>query len=152
MNYYTLSKSFSYTNAFYQEMYKASISYDGMTDEEIFFSDYKEYETGKTKYGIGCVNAYDENSARDMIERMAKVLSAKDTSMDMLLAQISIFHDDISITYLVPSNKAASEVLETAFGKNAAYDGHSYRFEPGMSRKRVLVPAITDALKSYPKE
>jgi manganese-dependent inorganic pyrophosphatase len=31
-------------DALYQEMYQASISYDGMTDEEIFLSDMKEYE------------------------------------------------------------------------------------------------------------
>lgn len=142
------------TDAFYREMYQASISYDGMTDEEIFFSDYKEYESGGTKYAIGCVNAYDEDSARDLAERMAKVLSTADTStgMDMSFAQIGIFHDDISITYLVPSNQAANEVLETAFGDDAAYNGTSYRLEPGISRKQVLVPAITDILESYPKE
>ena len=32
------------TDALYQEMFKASLSYDGMMDEEIFFSDYKEYD------------------------------------------------------------------------------------------------------------
>ncbi len=142
------------TDALYQKMYLASISYDGMTDEEIFFSDYKEYESGGKNYAIGCVNAYDEDSARDLAERMAKVLSTVDvsTGMDMSFAQISIFHDDISITYLVPSNEAAAEVLEIAFGDDAVYDGVSYRLEPGISRKRVLVPAITDILENYPKE
>ena len=47
-------------DAFYQDMYKAALSYEGMTDEEIFFSDYKEYESGGTKYSIGNINAYDE--------------------------------------------------------------------------------------------
>ena len=74
------------------------------------------------------------------------------TGMDMSFAQISIFHDDISITYLVPSNEAANEVLQTAFGKDADYDGVSYRLEPGISRKQVLVPAITDILTSDPKD
>jgi len=142
------------TDAMYQEMFLASISYDGMTDEEIFFDDYKEYESGGTQFGIGCVNAYDEDGARDMIERMSKVLPSAQasTGIDMLYVQISIFHDDISITYLVPSNEAAAEVLETAFGDDSVYDGISYRLEPGISRKQVLVPAITDILESYPKE
>jgi hypothetical protein len=89
-----------------------------------------------------------------MIERMSKVLPSAQasTGIDMLYVQISIFHDDISITYLVPSNVAAAEVLETAFGDDSVYDGISYRLEPGISRKQVLVPAITDILKSYPKE
>lgn len=38
------------------------------------------------------------------------------------------------------------------FGKDADYDGVSYRLEPGISRKQVLVPAITDILASDPKD
>ena len=142
------------TDALYQEMYLASISYDGMTDEEIFFNDYKEYERGGKKFGIGCMNAYDEAGARNLVERMKNVFSSVDApnGMDMSFAQITIFHDDISITYLVPSNEAADEVLEAAFGDDAVYDGVSYRLEPGISRKQVLVPAITDIMEAYPKE
>ena len=142
------------TDALYQEMFKASLSYDGMTDEEIFFSDYKEYEAGGKTYGIGCVNAYDEAGALALAARMKGVISSAKSSAgtDLSFAQISIFHDDISITYLVPSDEAADEVLKTAFGDAAAYDGTSYRLEPGISRKQVLVPAITDILEAYPKE
>ena len=43
-------------------------------------------------------------------------------------------------------------MLQTAFGKDAVYDGVSYRLEPGISRKQVLVPAITNVLESYPQE
>ena len=142
------------TDALYQGMYQASISYDGMTDEDIFFSDYKEYERGGKKFGIGCVNAYDEAGAENLVERMTNVFSsvAAPNGMDMSFAQISIMHDGISITYLVPSNKAAAEVLEAAFGDDAVYDGVSYRLVPGISRKQVLVPAITDILEAYPRE
>ena len=91
------------TTAFHQKMFQASISYDGMTDEEIFFDDYKEYESGGKKYGIGCVNAYDEDAAKDLCERMNKVLpgTLSSTGMDMAFAQISIFHDDIILRYVV---------------------------------------------------
>ena len=150
----SLLAGISDTDALYQELFLASISYDGMTDEEIFFNDYKEYERGGKKFGIGCVNAYDEAGAGNLVERMKNVFSSVDApnGMDMSFAQITIFHDDISITYLVPSNEAADEVLEAAFGDDAVYDGVSYRLEPGISRKQVLVPAITDILEAYPKE
>ncbi len=142
------------TDAFYQEMFKASISYDGMTDEEIFFSDYKVYEAGNKKYGIGCINAYDEATAADLTARMLRFLpSAKTTEgLDMAFAQISIFHDGISINYIVPSDEAAFEILKTAFEDRGTFDGTVCRMEPGMSRRKVLVPAITDLLEAYPKE
>ena len=142
------------TDAFYQEMYKASLSYDGMTDGEIFLSDYKEYENGGTNYSIGCINVYDEEDAKEMAERMKKTLpwTLRTTGMDMSFAQIGIFHDGISVTFLVPSDDEAKEVIEEAFGDRAVYDGTSFRIEPGISRKKDLVPAITDVLMGHPNK
>lgn len=142
------------TDAFYQEMYKASLSYDGMTDGEIFLSDYKEYESGGTNYSIGCINVYDEEDAKEMAERMKKTLpwTLRTTGMDMSFAQIGIFHDGISVTFLVPSDDEAKEVIEEAFGDRAVYDGTSFRIEPGISRKKDLVPAITDVLMGHPNK
>lgn len=142
------------TDAYYQEMYKKSISYEGMSDEEIFFSDYKVYEANGKKYGIGCINAYDEDIAKDLASRMKELYSSGiDTEgVDILYAQISIFHDDISITYLVPNNEEAGNIIEKAFKDDSKYvpvfDGISYRFEPGYSRKAVLVPALNAALEA----
>ena len=142
------------TNAFYAEMYKASFSYEGMTDEEIYFSDYKEYEAGGKKYAIGCIEAYDEETAADFVKRMNKTIppTVGPSGMDMAFAQISILHDDISVSYIVPANDASRDVIDAAFGDKAVYDGSAFRIEPGISRKRDLVPAITNVLESYPKE
>ena len=141
-------------DAFYQEMYKALLSYEGMTDEEIFFTDYKEYEIGSRKVSVGSINAYDEETARDLAARMRKTmpLTKPSTGMDMSFAMVSIQHDDISVTYLVPSDEAEEEVLKAAFENEAVYDGTSWRIEPCVSRKAAFIPAITDVLESYPKE
>ena len=141
-------------DAFYKEMFKASVSYEGMTDEEILLSDYKEYESGGKKFSIGCIDVYDEESAKDMIERMKKIVPSvlASSGMDMTFVQITIFHDDISVTYLIPSNEAAEEVIRTSFGDRGEFDGSVCRIEPGISRKKDLVPAITDILESHPKE
>ena len=54
---------------------------------------------------------------------------------------------------LVPQLRSYGSVIGiAAFGDDAIFDGISYRIEPGISRKKVLVPAITDVLESYPKE
>ena len=142
------------TDAFYRDMYKARISYEGMTDEEIFFKDYKEYVTGGTKYAVACVEVYDEKDARNMSERMKKIIPSASVSagMDMTFAQINIFHDGVSVTYLVPSGEKAAKILESAFGDKAAFDGTAYVLKPGISRKQTLIPAITDFLNVHPKE
>lgn len=136
-------------DAFYQDMYEASLSYEGMTDEEIFFSDYKEYESGGTKYSIGNINAYDEESAKDLAERMLDVFPSALTStgMDMAFAQINVIHDDVSFTCLIPSDDVADKVLQDAFCDTSVHDGIWYKIEPYASRKKIVVPAIANILE-----
>lgn len=140
-------------DAFYRDMYEASLSYEGMTDEEIFFSDYKEYESGGTKYSIGNINAYDEKSVQDLAERMQDVFPSVlvSTGMDMAFAQINVFRDDASFSCLIPSDDAAAEVLEAAFHNIAVHEEIWYKIEPCASRKKVVVPAITNVLNRYGK-
>ena len=135
------------TETLYHNMFKALISYGDMTDEEIFFSDYKEYEVGGKCYGIGIVNVYDEEEAKAMAARMKPVLpdAAAARGMDMVYAQVTVYHDGISITYLVPSDETASAVAAAAF-ENAVFDGTSYVMIPGASRKAVIVPGISGVL------
>ena len=141
-------------NAFWQEMFQASISYEGMTDEEIFASDYKEYEAGGTKYGIGCVEAWDGEAAGDLAKRMRQVMPGMlaASGMDTGFAMVSVYHDGISISWLVPADEAAVEILETAYGEKASFDGTAYVLNPGVSRKRDFVPAVTDVLSMHPEE
>ena len=140
------------TDTFYEEMHKAKLSYDGMADEDIFFIDYKEYEAGGTKYCIGIIEVYDEESARDMAERMKNIMPyvLKVTGMDMAFAKISASREDTFINYIVPSDDAAAQVIKSAFGDKAVSDGVTFR--ESMSRKKVMVPAITDVLESNSKK
>lgn len=135
-------------DAFYRDMYEASLSYEGMTDEQIFFSDYKEYESGGTKYSIGNINAYDEKSVKELAERMQDAFPSvlASTGMDMAFAQINVVHDDVSFTCLIPSDDAAAQVLEAAFHNTAVHDGIWFRIEPCAARKKDVVPAITNVL------
>lgn len=141
-------------NTFYQDMYKALISYENMSDEEIFFNDYKEYKIGNKNISVSCISTYTEENAKELIARMKTIMSLTSPSkgMDMCFALISILHDDISVTYIVPSNNAANEILKTTFGNTAIVDGTSYKIEPYASRKTVFIPAITEVLKSYQKK
>ena len=141
-------------DALWQGMHKAALSYEGMTDEEIFFSDYKEYECAGTRYGIGCMKAFDRETAEDMARRMTAVMpqALASTEMDWAFAEISVNEEDVSCTYLVPSDDAAKEAIEAAFGDRAETDGTSFVIRPSVSRKSVVVPAITDVLNAHPKD
>ena len=142
------------TDAFYADMFKAATSHEGMTDAEIYLSDYKEYESGGRKFSIGAVEVYDAAEAEDVAARMGALLPSMSPSADveMAFAQVNVFHDDVDITYLVPSGETAKEVIEAAFGDQATWDGTAFVFEPGVSRKQVLVPAISEALAAHPHE
>ncbi len=142
------------TDAFYANQYKASIAYDGMTDEEIFASDLKTYDKNGQTYAIGVVQAYDEPTAQDLATRMKAILPAQAKALDVkyCFAQVSIYHDDVSVTYLVPMDDASSEVLKAAYGDTATFDGTSYVLKPGISRKTRLVPDIDAVLEAHPKE
>ena len=62
-------------------------------------------------------------AAKDLAERMKAVIpgTLSSTGMDMAYAQISIFHDDLSITYIVPSDETAASVIAEGFEDRAAY-------------------------------
>jgi hypothetical protein len=113
-----------------------------------------EYEAGGKKFGIGCVDVYDEKEARDMAARMKDVVtkSPSSTGMDMAFAQVSVFHDDLSVTYLIPSDEKAEELLKTAYGDRAVFDGTSYVLKPGISRKKEMVPAFKVILEKNQKQ
>ena len=104
-------------------MFQASLSYEARLTRRLSSVITRNMKAAGKKYAIGFINAYDEDGARDLAQRMAKVIpgTLTSTGMDTSFAQINIFHDDISITYLVPSNAAANEVIKAAFGGKATY-------------------------------
>ena len=120
-------------------MHEAALSYEGMTDEEIFHNDYKEYECAGVHYGIGVIKASDKETAMDIADRMDEAMaSAKRSSgMDMVFAQIRYDVGDNTYTYLLPSDEEALEVLKAGFGDTWEFDGKGYL-------KQIMDKAIGD--------
>ena len=145
---------FSDLDTFWKEMHEAALSYEGMTDEEIFHNDYKEYDCAGVHYGIGVIKASDKETAMDIADRMDEAMaSAKRSSgMDMVFAQIRYDVGDNTYTYLLPSDEEALEVLKAGFGDTWEFDGKGYLTSPGVSRKSVVVPVITEVLNQFPHE
>lgn len=142
-------------NAFYWNLHSEALSYGDMSGEEIFFSDYKEYEAASVKFGIGLISVIDEDHAREMAERMKEALPRcmKSVKVDLLYADIGIREGDVKIEYIVSCDGKSRDVFEAAFPRCDEFDGTAYIFRNGgLGRKSKLVPGLTDYLNAYPHE
>ena len=142
-------------DAFYNALHREALSYEGMSDEEILFSDYKKYEAGGRTFGIGIVGALDEDAAKELSERMKTALSAGYASggADLLYAEISIRENGIKTDYIVPCEGLSQETFEAAFPNYDEFNGTAYIFRNGgLGRKTKFVPGLTDFLNAHPHE
>jgi len=139
---------------FAKQIHLEALSYEGFTDEEILFSDYKEYEASGVTYGIGLVNALDEEVAADLAERMKAAMTdgAKKVDVDMLYASVGIREGDVKIDYIVPLSGRSEETLKAAFPNYDEYNGTAYIYRTGLGRKTKFVPGMTDFLGAHPHE
>ncbi|MBR3311120.1 MAG: DHH family phosphoesterase [Solobacterium sp.] len=137
-----------------RELDEKRLSYDGMSNEEIFFSDYKEYETNGIKYGIGLISVTNEDDSRKMAEKMKQAMpdAARKTDADLLYASVGIRKGDIKIDYIIPNEGESEEILTAAFPDYDEYDGTSYIFRKGLGRKTKFVPGLTEYLSAHPHE
>ena len=141
----------------YKGMVEASCSYDGMTDEEIYFSDAKEYEIASFYIGIGSLEWYDASTLDAFLARILTVMRniRQDKGMDMIFCKVD-FHTDPpytpptvvrkeAVTYVIYDGDGARKIIEDAYGPSA---GPSWvNTGKKLSRKSDLLPVITDALK-----
>lgn len=141
-------------DALYTEMHKQALSYEGFTDEEIMFSDYKEYEIAGLKVGIGLLGALDEEAAKDLAARMQSIMpeALEKVDVDLLYAAVSIRENGEKIDYIIPGDEFSKQIMEEAFPNYDEYDGTSFIFRSGLGRKTKFVPGLTDYLSMHPHE
>jgi manganese-dependent inorganic pyrophosphatase len=141
-------------DALYKAIRAEKLSYEGMSDEEIFFSDYKEYEVNGVKFGIGLVSTVDEEIAAALAERMKKILPAclEKQGVDLIYVSVGMRENGEKIDRVVPGSERSEEVLAAAFPQYDEYDGTSYIFRTGLGRKTLFVPGMTDYLTAHAGE
>jgi len=102
--------------ALYHSIHVEKLSFEGMTNDEIPFSDYREYEAGGTSFGIGLGNAIDEDSAKELADSMKDALPAgyDSKNMDLMYASVGIRENGKKIDHIIPANEHSKEVFEAA--------------------------------------
>lgn len=98
---------------------EARTSFDGMTDEDILFSDYKEYEIEGYKVGIGNVFASDELGVEELCQRMRQIMPAvrAQQGLDMLFMMLG--DRQANVTHIPFCGDGAREAAEAGFGASA---------------------------------
>lgn len=141
-------------DALYKNIHAELLSYEGMSSEEIVFSDYKEYEESGTKFGIGVVNAIDEETAAELAARLKEVLPAcmEQRDVDLMYLSVGMRENGAKIDRIVPADEKSKEVIEAAFPNYDEYDGTSFVFRSGMGRKSSFVPGLSEYLGAFPRE
>lgn len=142
-------------DAFYLGLHTEALSYEGMSNEEILFSDYKEYEVAGVRFGIGAVTVIDEDSAKAMAERMKEALPEGfgTKQVDLLFASVGIREGSVKTDYIIPCDEQSREYFTAAFPQYDEYDGTSYIFRNGgLGRKSKFVPGLTEYLNAHPRE
>ena len=124
-------------------MEDASNDYSGMTDTEIFLSDYKDYEIGGHLIGIGSLEV-KEDEAEAFIDRLLAVMPEVLTKMkrQMVFAKIDV--SKVNGTYFIYYGEGAQAVAEAVFGPSIR-EGVTFT-EQELSRKQI-VPLINNVLK-----
>ena len=151
-----------------REMDDASHDYYGMTDKEIFLSDYKDYEIEGVKIGIASNDWYVDSTKKDFFKRLAAVMPeiAKEKKRDILFAKVDghdpnpdsetaaetpfIESGSYTIIYATGDYEAtAKKIAESAFGE--LFSEGVYFSAEKISRKSLMVPKITEYLEGKKK-
>ena len=70
-------------DTFWAALREADLSFDGMTEEEILMSDFKQYNMGMSKVGIGCFTVLKAEEIDPLLARLAEVTMAKRTELGL---------------------------------------------------------------------
>ena len=142
------------TDGLFRGMLEAKLSYQGLSETEIFYSDYKDYEHNGVKYGIGCIKVAHPDLIPAMAERMQTVIESEIGSgceADCIL--YSIYDPDYSTGYMGIAGKDgafAEKLMEDTFGEKAEKQGDFFIFQPSLNRKTEIVPPIDAYLDTVP--
>lgn len=142
------------TDELFRGMLEAKLSYKGMSDTEIFYSDYKAYEHNGVKYGIGCIKVAQPDQIPDMAERMQAVMEAEiagSCEPDFLL--YNVYDPDYSTGYMGIAGKDAAfaeKLMTYTFNESAERQGNFFISKPNLARKTDVVPPIDAYLDTLP--
>ncbi len=132
-------------SSYYAAMRKARSSFEGMTDEEILLSDFKEYEIEGVRLGIGSVFASKELGLEELCLRMRAAMPAVREKRGLDMVFMMLGDRDANVSHIPFCGEGAKEVAEYGFQSTATADNCIISTYIS-SRKAQFVPAVTQGI------
>ena len=126
-----------------KKMFEAAASIRGKTIEELIYNDFKAFNIGNRKIGIGQMTVIDYQKVLKDKHRYLQVIEkiSKEHEYDILAFCITDIIN--SNTYLL-YNENSKTIFETVFNLKDIYEG--YELKGVVSRKKQIIPLLMEGL------
>ncbi len=128
---------------FSTEMFKEGTSLTGKTPKELLNQDFKSFVVNEDKIGISQVYTMDPDSLKDMMNELIASMEERAKEFDysiFMLMLTDIFKQASEIIAVGPNKEIAAQAFNTELEGNSFY-------APGvLSRKKQVIPPITDVI------
>ena len=131
-------------DAYSKKMFEAAASIKGKTIEELIYNDFKAFNIGNRKIGIGQMTIIDYEKVLKDKNKYLKVIEKISLEHDYDILAFCITDVINSNTYLL-YNEKAKDLFETVFNIKSIYQG--YELKGVVSRKKQIIPLLMDGLK-----
>jgi manganese-dependent inorganic pyrophosphatase len=133
------------TESHAKNMFAAGSNLGSKTSKEIFYQDFKKFQSGERTYGIGQITSMDGNELADIVGRMTEYMEANrsELGLDMLFFMLTDILKE-STTLICVGSDALQRVA--AYSGGPAKDSTIY-LEGVVSRKKQLVPMLMQAIQ-----
>ena len=135
---------------FYKAMKAAGNSLEGLTDEEIFLTNYKEYEFSGHVVGIGSMNDPDSDNLWEFVARMEKVIESyyPKTDAEHIYLKLDYDGDDGQKdgTVFLYYGDGAEPIAKKSFPTANIVNGYMVCI-PKLNRSNDIVPALKEVYK-----
>ena len=133
------------------DMFSAGSNLRGKSNDEIFYQDFKLFNSGKTSYGVGQISSLNADELVELKERLLPFLKKphEEHGVDMIFFMLTNILTES--TSLLCEGEGAEALIRAAFHmEEAGADDEAYVVElPGVvSRKKQLIPSIMIACEN----
>ena len=133
------------------DMFSAGSNLRGKSNDEIFYQDFKLFNSGKTSYGVGQISSLNADELVELRERLLPFLKKphEEHGVDMIFFMLTNILTES--TSLLCEGEGAEALIRTAFHREeAGADDEANVVElPGVvSRKKQLLPSIMIACEN----